>query len=373
MTNTNGCHENITDREQSNTYLHISNAHQQFDFDFFTSKDNQQIRWGYMRARLPSVQQKIVGSKSRSESKGVLLLLNGRTEFMEKYRAVASRLSSMGYHVISFDWRGQGLSVRELSNHDKGYVRDFHIYINDLALFYNLHVEPRSIELKLPVTILAHSMGGHIALRFLSQFSNSSFTSHTDSTSNNSNALSSHINIQNIKKAILISPMIDIVTSPIQGDYATVIADWGSRRLAYLAVKAGLGGNYIPGGKDYCRKNVQFKDNLLTHDWDNFWLEHMEIEKNQNLALGGVTWGWLKAAFDSIAILKDDRYLSCIKTAVVIFSAEEDRVVSNKAQQSICNSLPNGKFISIPKARHEILFETVRTRELLWSKISLEV
>ncbi len=323
---------------------HIQND---FNFNFFTSKDNKLIRWGYMRVK-----------NGISDSKGVILLLNGRTEFMEKYTQVASHLSCMGYHVMSLDWRGQGLSVRELPNRDKGYVKDFNLYIKDLEFFYNLHVLPLSKYLKLPITILAHSMGGHIALRFLFERSNFDNLSHVSN---------------NIKKAILISPMIDIITSPIQGYFANRVADLLSRNIANLSVKFGLESRYIAGGKDYHKKDAKFEGNVLTHDWENFWLEHKEISKNRNLALGGVTWGWLKAAFDSIDILKDKKYLSSIKTPITIVSAEQDSVVSNSSQKQACHDLFDGKFISIPNARHEILFETEEIRELLWSYISLEL
>ncbi|MBF0209415.1 MAG: alpha/beta hydrolase [Desulfamplus sp.] len=314
-----------------------------FEFKFFISKDNHNIRWGYMPALI---------AEGDLKKRGIILLLNGRTEFMEKYNSIASKLASMGYDVMSLDWRGQGLSVRELLNRDKGYVKDFNLYISDLELFYNLYVLPHAICSKLTITIVAHSMGGHIALRFLSEHSKSrSFEA-------------------DIKNAILISPMIDIITSPIKQNFAKSFTDWASRQLAYLAIRFGFDKTYIPGGKDYSIKDVKFKDNPLTNDWDNFWLEHKEIAKNRNLALGGVTWGWLKAAFDSISILNDKRYLASIKTPVWIFSAKEDSVVSNKAQQRACKIIQNGKFISIKKAKHEILFETDEVRKGLWKKIN---
>ncbi|MBF0469581.1 MAG: alpha/beta hydrolase, partial [Desulfamplus sp.] len=196
--------------KKSDHTIEHDNTIQEFDFNFFTSKDNYRIRWGEMKPH-----------RADSKSMGIILLLNGRSEFMEKYKPVASRLSCMGYHVLSLDWRGQGLSVRELPDRDKGYVRDFQDYLDDLDLFCNLYVLP----LKQPVIIMAHSMGGHIALRFLGQYRN----------------------YENIKKAVLVAPMLDIITSPMTGRLASGIAGWGSRRLARLAVKAGFGTAYVPG------------------------------------------------------------------------------------------------------------------------------
>ncbi|MCK5099035.1 MAG: alpha/beta hydrolase, partial [Desulfobacteraceae bacterium] len=64
--------------------------------------------------------------------KGLVLLLHGRAEFMEKYKEIVSSLNNKGYDVISFDWRGQGLSARETDNRQKGYVKDFNDYLLDL-------------------------------------------------------------------------------------------------------------------------------------------------------------------------------------------------------------------------------------------------
>ena len=44
--------------------------------------------------------------------RGTILMLNGFTEFIEKYSEVVQEFRSRNYHVISFDWRGQGLSRR---------------------------------------------------------------------------------------------------------------------------------------------------------------------------------------------------------------------------------------------------------------------
>ncbi|MBF0376948.1 MAG: alpha/beta hydrolase [Desulfamplus sp.] len=345
------------------------NIDQSFNFSFFTSVDKKQIRWGYMKSNRSCIYLNNVkkewdlakndGTTKNKENiedncKGIILLLNGRTEFMEKYQSVASRLSSMGYHVMSLDWRGQGLSARELPNQDKGYVKNFQLYINDLELFFNLYAAPLSIKFNLPITIIAHSMGGHITLRFLSEVYKNGYK----------------MDMLNIEKSILISPMIDIITSPVKKDFLDISTNWGTRLLADIAIKAKFGASYIPGGKDYSIKNAKFENNLLTHDWDNFWLEHREIAKNRKLALGGVTWGWLKAAFDSIDTLNDKDALSKIRTAIWILSAEQDRVVSNKAQKQICQALPNVKFISIPNSRHEILFEKEDIRKLLWKNIT---
>ena len=288
------------------------------EFDYFRAGDNRLIRYAMVSG---------VNDKTR----GCLLLLNGRSEFMEKYEPTVARLTARGFHVVSLDWRGQGLSVRELERRDKGYVRSFQCYLDDLDLFFTQFVRP----LALPVTLLAHSMGGHIALRFMARQG------------------------VEIERAVLISPMVDIVTSPIPRPLAEV--------LARQMVKWGGEACYIPGNRDYDRDAVRFAGNRLSHDPHGFWREHRCIEKNRDLALGGVTWGWLNAAFDSIRILGAGDLARRISPPVLLMSAAEDRVVSCAAQKKICRRLSRGTFLSVPRSGHEILSETDEVLTFFWN------
>lgn len=272
---------------------------------------------------------------SIKKPKKVLLLLNGRSEFLEKYEEVALELSSRGYLVLSLDWRGQGLSVRELENRQKGYVKTYDDYLGDLGIFYREIVK----SLSLPVTVLAHSMGGHLALRFM------------------------HDNPSFIDRAVLVSPMIDIVTSP----FPTIVA----RKIATLACAAGFGESYVFGSSNYVPGKEPFENNRLTHDQEQFYSVDKLITATPDLALGDVTYAWLKATFDSIDLLNSGQYARDIKTRMLLISAGQDRVVSVEAQHRMAKNLPNCEFVSIPDARHEILHETKEVRGLFWSYFDL--
>ena len=124
-------------------------------------------------------------------------MLNGRREFMEKYRETIGELIERDFDVYSLDWRGQGLSSRMLANRHKGFIEDFDIYLNDLQMFVSNIVIPKAID---PLIILAHSMGGHIALRFI------------------------HDHPKMVERAVLTAPMIDILTSPLSRWFASFIS-----------------------------------------------------------------------------------------------------------------------------------------------------
>src|ERR1051325_8414161 len=62
----------------------------------------------------------------------VCVLLNGQTEFIEKYFEVIDELRGRGFGVVTMDWRGQGGSARALREPLKVHVTDFTEYDEDL-------------------------------------------------------------------------------------------------------------------------------------------------------------------------------------------------------------------------------------------------
>jgi lysophospholipase len=287
-------------------------------YNFMATSDNQHIRYGIWYSH---------NQKKRSS----VVLLNGRKEFMEKYAETIRELNQRGFNVYSLDWRGQGLSSRTLANRHKGFIKNYDNYLDDLNLFISKIVQPEATS---SLIILSHSMGGHIALRFI------------------------HDHPKLVDKAVLVSPMIDISTSPLPG--------WFIRFIAWIAIKAGLNHSYIIGSGDYTVE--KFKDNRLTSDPERFMDENEAIAENPDLALGGVTYGWLSATFESIDILTKPDFAEKITTPILIASAGCDRVVSIKAQKTICALLPKCRFAEITGARHEIFKETDAVRSIFWDE-----
>ena len=71
---------------------------------------------------------------NRSPVRGTIIVVHGRTEFIEKYFETVNDLRRRGFAVLVFDARGQGGSDRLLSNRRKGHVRDFADHVNDFEL-----------------------------------------------------------------------------------------------------------------------------------------------------------------------------------------------------------------------------------------------
>jgi len=125
-----------------------------------------------------------------------LIVVSGRTEFMEKYAEVFHDLRDLGVSLYIYDHRGQGASERLLADSQKGHVESFADYVGDLELFIDTIVRadrPRKIML------LSHSMGGTISMLYAMK--------HQDL----------------LNSLILSSPMFSITTRPIPGFLARII------------------------------------------------------------------------------------------------------------------------------------------------------
>lgn len=288
-------------------------------YKYLTTHDKLRLRYGLSLCK-------------KQPPKGTIVFLPGRSEFIEKHLETITILNRKRFNVYTLDWRGQGLSSRILSNPYKGFVKKYDDYIKDLELFISTKVKPKAIH---PVIILSHSMGGHITLRYLYNYPGI------------------------VSKAVLISPMIDINTYPFPKIFARI--------LTFLACKFGMSQSYALGKGDYypvSRKT--FTDNKLSSDFFRYMDEKYAVDKNPGLALGGVTYGWLQASFDSISILKKPGYAKKINIPVLMVSAGSDRVVSINAQKDICRQAQNFIFHSISTSYHEILKENNMIYKEFW-------
>ena len=53
---------------------------------------------------------------SKEKNKGTILIQQGHNEFIEKYYETIQDFINRGFSVIAFDWRGQGMSDREINH-----------------------------------------------------------------------------------------------------------------------------------------------------------------------------------------------------------------------------------------------------------------
>lgn len=256
-----------------------------------------------------------------------VLLLQGRGEFLEKYGDAVSRLVAAGFVVFGFDWRGQGGSPRLLPGSPRGHIERFEDYLEDLAcVLARVH----ALGLPRPLNVLAHSMGAHLALRWLAEDARAA------------------------ERAALVAPMFDIDFRPLPRRLVPPIVA--------LALRAGAACRYAFGQGDP-RPRLRFAGNPATSCPEGFALWQELLARHPQLRIGGVTWGWLAAALRSIEALTAPSVLERISIPLLVFRAGADRVVSNRAIAAAIERLPRARLVDCPRARHDLFFERVSVRE----------
>ncbi len=265
--------------------------------------------------------------------RGTMLVLPGATEFIEKYFETIHDALKRNYSVICVDWRGQGLSDRALFNRHKHHYSNFDSLIDDLDSLVN---DVKSDNFQRPISILAHSMGGHIALRYLSERDHP------------------------ISRAIFSAPMVDIRFAGIAEAIAKALIN-AANRFGFSESYAIGQGNYGP------LRRTKAAMLLLTSDPDRFEDTHYQIDNDPDLALGGQTYGWLGAALSSIDTLNAPGHAERIDIPIAIVQAGADRLIDNARQKAYVERLPRCDFHVIDGARHELLKENDRIRGQFWS------
>lgn len=253
-------------------------------------------------------------------TRGSVLFLSGRGDFVEKYAELIHDLSDRGFGVATFDWRGQGGSGRLLGD-ARGHASDFAPWLADLAQ----QVAWFKSVLPPPYHAVAHSMGAHLLLRHLSR--------HPD-----------------FSRAVLLAPMVGVSAAPI--------GPWLARRVASLACALGRGEHYAPGNGALARGLPgTLRQRRLTHDLDRYADEGWWLEQHPEWALGGITNGWLRAAFASIDALAAPGVPEAITTPLLILTAAEEALVDNAATRALAARLPHAVVRDFTGAGHELVRE----------------
>jgi lysophospholipase len=264
-------------------------------------------------------------------ARGTVLVAQGRAEFIEKYFETAADLLARGFVVVTFDWRGQGLSTRELRNPFKGHIDDFMLYERDLDAVIEHVLAPFAPK---PWFALAHSTGGAILLE-AARRGRSPF-----------------------ERIVLLAPLIDIKNLP---------ARRGLRLLADGLNLLGLGGAYVPGGGGRSIFTRPFKGNRLSSDPRRYARNASIVTHAPRLGVGDPTIGWVHAAFRRIDELADPAYAPSVTKPILVVAAGADRIVSTPAIERFSARLKAGSLIVLDKSGHEILQERDAIRERFWA------
>lgn len=265
-------------------------------------------------------------------SRGSILFLSGRADFIEKYLEPLADWRRAGFNVRSFDWRGQGLSGRLGRDAFAGHVESFDPWVDDLKSIAATWIA----ETPGPHYLIGQSMGGHLALRMLAD------------------------GAPGIARAVLTSPMIGINLFPLPAR----LARWRTARQ----VAAGRAFDYADAQGPTLPPDST-RSPRLTSDTARYAVEGWWRQAEPGLAMGGVTWGWLAAAFASIDRLMTPGVLEKIEQPVLLLSSGRDRLIDVAAVQEAARCLPNARLQLFPNAGHELIRESDPIRDRVLAAI----
>lgn len=295
----------------------------------------QQVKTGSLTT--PDGQQLPYAFVMPADPQYAVILIQGRTEAYLKYQELFFDMAAKHVAVFSLDHRGQGLSPRPLADRHKGHITDFALYSQDQRQFVAEVVQPRTGAL--PLNVLAHSMGGAVAVQLLATAP------------------------ELFNRAVLTSPMIapnaQVAFSEQDGCYLATALGWSCPDCY-----AGFVSQPYPADQ-------AFGDNILTSSPERYRLFRALFREQPELQLGGPTWSWLSQACDVADRMP--AYAKQIKLPVLILQSGADRAVSNLAQQQFCADLglwcSSGQVQQFPGAKHELLFESDKFRDDAVQKI----
>ncbi|MEO9827471.1 MAG: alpha/beta hydrolase [Paracoccaceae bacterium] len=271
-----------------------------------------------------------VGIWKPPEAKGTILLLPGRTEFIEKYGRVISTLVDAEFAVSIIDWRGQGYSDRLTDDIALGHVGSFSDYQIDLKAMVDATQEAGFPQ---PWHVVSHSMGGNIALRAL-------------------------IDGLDVKSTVFSAPMWGIHI-PVSKRLAASV-------LPTLARVSGKELEYLPGTSQtsYLLENG-FENNLLTSDNDHFVYLSELSQTAPELALGGPSIHWFaQAQAECSALFQAPRPDVPVHT----FYGTEEGIVEPNAIRKMHENWPSSTLTVISDARHELMMEAPLPRQTFLDK-----
>lgn len=271
--------------------------------------------------------------------KQTVVFVQGRGTFLEFYEELITPLLERGFDVWSYDLTGQGGSSRLLhqDNHSDldarhlQHIDSFDIYLNDLDALLNNIVLP---QCQGRLILGGYSTGGHIALRYLQNYSESPFES-----------------------AFVISPLLYLKT-PLP-NFALSYLLWGASWILDME-------RYIPGsGYEDPIFHMDPSQNPYTADSVAFSDMVLLCCQYPSLMMGGASVGWLNAALNSVHELWRD--IDNIRIPVLIATGGDDTVVDVSFNEDFADSLKKGTHVYYPEGRHELFREVKIIRSHFWS------
>lgn len=282
------------------------------------TRDGRKIRFGAI-------------SPKDSIPDAVVVCLPGLGEFGEKYFETARDCLNLNLAFWVIDWMGQGRSGRYLKNPHKRHSTGFQADVDDLHYFIMEYIKHSSVHPdkgRIPMAMLAHSMGANIGLHYLSQ----------------------HPGI--FECAAFTAPLFGVKKFAGLPGWVALAATGLMRALAGQAYLRQHGG----GDWDPATRPAEGPE-AMSSDPKRAGIHMKWLESDPALRIGNITYGWLHHALVSCLRIENREFLHPITTPCLIALAGNEPLVDNEKTRKIANALTKAEILNLPEARHEILME----------------
>ncbi|MFT3983870.1 MAG: alpha/beta hydrolase [Lachnospiraceae bacterium] len=253
--------------------------------------------------------------KNRNE-RAAIVVSHGFCEFAKKFEEVAYYFLQAGYSVYIPEHRGHGYSQRQVSDKGKVSVRSYEEYVRDLHAFITEVVLAERPDRTL--VLYGHSMGGTIAALYLERYP------------------------KIFSRAVLSSPMMEID-----------LGRWPAPVVWVLMLLKKL----LRSEEDYAPGNTAFtgipdfegSSCLSRARYEDIFRKRIQ---DDNYQTNGAACAWIWASL--LAVRRAVKKARFVKTPVLLFIAQEDRLVKQKGQRTFAKKSPCTELAVIAGAKHEI-------------------
>lgn len=269
--------------------------------------------------------------------RGAIVMAVGRNEASLKYLEFAYDMYQKGFSPIYItSHRGQGLSERRLKDPDRGYVRHFRYYSDDLKRLTDIVISEVGNK---PIYLVGHSMGGAIALEFLQRFPSI------------------------FSKAVLTAPMHKILLDSGEADTLRQTA------LACYLPNRPYCTSYVPDGGPA----IEFPDfNLsdVTSSRVRFDFREHLYQMDKRTRIGSSTIRWVRTSILANQKMRSKQYIDKIQIPFLILQAGRELVVDNSGSDEVCKKTSLCQLEIIEGSLHNILMEKDLYRNIAMKKIN---
>ena len=203
------------------------------------------------------------------------------------------------------DWGGEGGAGRLVDEGEGGHIDEVATWISDLRTFWDAWKR----ETPGPHVVLAHSMGGQLAMRAL------------------------------VEKAI--DPDAVAMSAPMLGIQTGGLPLGLNHTVAKLMVKLGKGNQAAWKVSEKPLSPMSMRGKMLTHDDDRYEDEVAWWALRPEVKLGPPSWHWVERAIASIRLLERPGALEAVQTPILLLATTADQLVSTTRVIEDSKRLPN--------------------------------